>query len=140
MSYNLFLDDNENPRNIWTATKSPDYAVYNWVTATDFDTFVEIIEKNGLPQRVSFDHNLSPEHDQYNTKIKTIPYEEFKAKTGYDCALWLVEYCIDHQCELPMWKVHSGKSVGKSNIESLLHNFEDYQKKALPKKTKNKKQ
>lgn len=139
MSYNLFLDDKENPKNIWTATKSPDYAVYNWITATDFNSFVDLIETNGLPTRVSFDHNLSPEHEKVNPKSKSIPYEDFKEKTGYDCAIWLVEYCIDNLCELPSWKVHIGRSVGKNNIESLLSNFEDYQKKVLPKKLKNKK-
>ena len=62
MSYNLFLDDEKKPRDIWSDTKVSEYAVYNWVTVKDYDSFIDIIKDKGLPTRISFDHNLSEEH------------------------------------------------------------------------------
>lgn len=127
MSYNLFLDDKKNPKDIWTDTKEPEYAVYNWVTVKDYESFVETIIDKGLPTRVSFDHDLDEEHSDIE-KDKAIPYDDFKRKTGYDCALWLIEYCIDYSKNLPQIKVHCSKGKGKKNIESIIDGFTKYQK------------
>lgn len=70
-----------------------------------FDEFTEFITQNGLPDFISFDHDLG------------------EGKTGYDCAKWLVEFCLDNQLPLPEFVVHSQNPVGKENIESLLNNF-----------------
>jgi hypothetical protein len=48
---------------------------------------------------------------------------DFEEKTGYDCAKWLVDYCIDNQANLPDYLVHSANPIGKKNIESYLENF-----------------
>ena len=126
MSYNLFLDDEKKPRDIWSDTKISEYAVYNWVTVKDYDSFIDIIKDKGLPTRISFDHNLSEEHYKLE-EGKNIPYESFESKTGYDCAVWLIEYCIDHSQTLPSYKVHCNKGVGSLNIENILKNFTIYQ-------------
>lgn len=135
MSYNLFLDDEKKPKDIWSETKTPEYAVYNWVTVKDYDSFVDIIKDKGLPTRISFDHNLSEEHYGFEEN-KNIPYDSFESKTGYDCAVWLIEYCIDYSQTLPSCKVHCDKSKGKLNIEKLLEGFTKYQN-TLKKKDKN---
>lgn len=137
MSYNLFLDDKKIPKDIWTDTKEPEYAVYNWVTVKDYESFIETILEKGLPTRVSFDHDLDEEHSDIE-KDKTIPYDSFKTKTGYDCALWLIEYCIDYSKNLPQTKVHSPRGKGKKNIETILESFSKYQK-TLDKNTKSNK-
>jgi hypothetical protein len=129
MSYNLFLDDIKNPKDVWKSTKCPDYAVYNWVVVRDFDAFIDVVSKNGLPTRVSFDHNLSIEHDDFDAKGKNFPYEEFKTATGYDCAIWLIEYCLDNDLKFPIWLVHAKKGNGKKNIEDVIEGFENFQKK-----------
>ena len=73
--------------------------VYNYVD------FVEYITQNGLPDFISFDHDLGED------------------ESGYDCAKYLVEYCIEHNLSLPKFSVHSQNPVGKENIERLLNNF-----------------
>ena len=81
------------------------------VTPEDFDRvynyadFVEYITQNGLPDFISFDHDLGED------------------ESGYDCAKYLVEYCIEHNLPLPKFSVHSQNPVGKENIERLLNNF-----------------
>lgn len=67
--------------------------------------FVAYISQNGLPDFISFDHDLGLE------------------ESGFDCAKWLVAYCLDHDKNLPRFAVHSQNPVGKKNIESLLTNF-----------------
>lgn len=74
---------------------------------TNYDQFVSFLKEHGLPIFISFDHDLG------------------EAKTGYDCAKYLVEYCLDHVKTLPDYKVHSQNPVGKENIEKLLENFKN---------------
>ena len=44
------------------------------------------------------------------------------AKSGYDCAKWLVDYCLDNKVQIPEWNIQSANPVGKENIGSLLSN------------------
>lgn len=83
---------------------------FGFVGVCSYSEFVTFIEQNGLPDFISFDHDLGEE------------------KTGYDCAKMLVEYCLDRQITLPDFAVHSQNPVGKQNIESLLGNFRKQQK------------
>lgn len=138
MSYNLFLDDKRNPNDIWNHLKSPEYAVYNWIIVKDYNSFIDTIQDNGIPLRISFDHNLSDEHI-LESNTKKIPYDSYKVKTGYDCALWLIEFCLDYEIPLPKYKVHAEKGIGKKNIENLLDNFDKYQKSLQSSKLTNKK-
>ncbi|ROI10840.1 hypothetical protein EGI11_02445 [Chryseobacterium sp. H3056] len=71
----------------------------------DYNGFVEFIIANGIPEFISFDHDLGP------------------GKTGYDCAKFLVEYCLDHNISKINYTVHSQNPVGKANIEGLLNNY-----------------
>lgn len=67
--------------------------------------FVTYITDSGLSDFISFDHDLGLE------------------ESGYDCAKWLVDYCLDNNFRLPKFDVHSQNPVGKENILSLLQNF-----------------
>ncbi len=48
-------------------------------------------------------------------------HSEFKEKTGYDCALHLIEMCRQQKRQLPHCLVHSMNPVGKQRIIELLH-------------------
>ena len=77
-----------------------------WVkTQSEFENY---IKENGLPDLISFDNDLGIGNGE-----------------GYDCAKWLVEYCIDNDKELPLWYVHSANPVARENIEKLLNNFKN---------------
>lgn len=95
MSYNLFLDDERDP---------VDPAV--WYLARNYEEFCDIIIEYGQPSYISFDHDLG------------------SGKTGYDCAKFLVDYCLDRNIRPSfVFYVHSQNPVGKMNIEGLLNNF-----------------
>ena len=70
-----------------------------------YEEFVAYLQHYELPDFISFDHDLGED------------------LSGYDCAKYLVEYCLVHQLPLPNYKVHSPNPVGKANIEQLLANF-----------------
>jgi hypothetical protein len=135
MAYNLFLDDIHNPPDVANLknTNAKDrerYRKYNWVIVRNYDDFVNTIKEKGLPDIVSFDHDLSPEHYEIlfsdenwfkseNEEI-ILDYDKFQIKTGYHAAEWLMEYCSNTYNHIPICLVHSQNDVGKKNIINLL--------------------
>lgn len=106
----LFLDD------IRTIDQVYKNKYQEYVHVFNYEQFCEWIESNGLPDIISFDHDLSIDH--YAGDFS-------KEKTGMDCAKWLVEYCLDNNKECPEFLVHSQNVVGKQNIFSLLNGFKN---------------
>ena len=70
-----------------------------------YHEFVAFVTLHGLPAYISFDHDLG------------------LGKTGYDCAKFLVDYCLDNGITKINFSVHSQNPVGRENIECLLRNF-----------------
>lgn len=120
MPYKLYLDDLREPRQTFPTTSNSE-----WAVVKSFAEFVAKITKDGLPFIVSFDHDLGTEHykDAMSSKLD---YGTYTEKTGYHCAKWLIDYCMDHKQPLPKWNVHSANPVGKANITSILTSFENH--------------
>ena len=85
----LYLDDIRNPK------------TNDWDIVRSYDEFVDYINKNGLPNNLSLDHELGG------------------YKSGYDCIKWLV---YEKQLDLRNVdiNVHSANPVGKTDMESLI--------------------
>jgi hypothetical protein len=121
-SYALFLDDIRIP----LTTRHVYMPPYNWEIAKTYNEFVRLITEKGLPYFISFDHDLSHEHYPFNepdggrSNPNVIPYDTYKEKTGYHCALWLIDYCAKNKLKLPQFQVHSMNPIGKKNIENVL--------------------
>lgn len=118
--YNLFLDDERVPyaphggtEDAYNYTQNLDYVNLDWVIVRSYEEFVKYIETHGLPQRVSFDHDLS----DFNKDVEM---------TGYDCCKWLCEFCIDNDKKLPNYLVHTQNPIGKQNILSYIKNCKKY--------------
>lgn len=94
-SKKLYLDDVRNPK------------TEGWTIVRNYDEFVKDIEENGLPDEISFDHDLGED-----------------IKTGYDCAKWLCNYCWTNGIPIPTYNVHSANPVGRDNIIGILKSFE----------------
>jgi len=124
----LFLDDYRIPLNCISymhqriGKRNPIY-LEKWVIAKNYDEFVSIITKNGMPEVISFDHDLADEH-YIGADLDLLDRTEFTEKTGYDCAKWLIDYCIDNKKELPEIIVHSMNPVGTENILRLFANYQ----------------
>lgn len=89
-----------------------------WKLARDFDAFCEMISFEGLPEFISFDHDLSDEH--YGHLENPIPYDTMKEKTGFHCVQWLIKYCELNELKLPACDVHSMNPDGAENIRNAL--------------------
>lgn len=113
----LFLDDIRYPLDAYHYTEQDIFLREDWYVVRNYAQFVSRILEKGLPEMISFDHDLADEHYLEQDS------QEYVEKTGYDCAKWLIEYCMDYDAELPEFYCHSMNPVGKENIEGLLNNF-----------------
>ena len=101
----LFLDDERQPGEVdWAPI--PEGVV--WRIVKTVEDFIQYITEHGLPDYVSFDHDLGKGADGK------------PAKSGYDAAKWLVDYCLKNKKELPEWSAHSKSVVGRQAIEQYL--------------------
>lgn len=123
MIYNLFLDDYRIPKEVEKYTGNLIYRQIPWYIVRNYNQFTQIIKENGIPEVISFDHDLTDVHYHHQNNI---PYDDMNEKTGYHCAKWLINYCIDNKLELPSTiLIHSMNLVGAQNIKSL---FDTYNK------------
>lgn len=116
----IWLDDIRNPHSLipgeyctWIEKYAPfpisTYTNVDIVWIKTYDEFVFYILKNDIPDGISFDNDLGEE------------------KEGYDCAKFLVNYCIDNNKKLPKYNVHSYNTVARENINNILTNFKNFQ-------------
>ena len=56
-----------------------------------------------------------------------INYVDMTEKSGYHCAVWLTNYCVEKNLPLPDFQVHSMNPAGKQNIIQLLNRFKETQ-------------
>jgi hypothetical protein len=125
----LWLDDIRDPFvGDWLMSYAPQFAYGDgeviWVK--NFDEFVSHIKFKGIPDMISFDHDLGEDVAILKVKMglskRQARKEKKETKSGYDCAKWLVDYCLDKEIPIPVFGVHSANPVGAENIRGLLNN------------------
>jgi hypothetical protein len=126
----LFLDDVRRPEHVnWK--ELPRINLLAWVIVRNYEQFTWCIGQFGIPEFVSYDHDLADDsYQQTNTitedgEIK-FDYTKVKEKTGYDCAKWLVNKCLDLRIPHPPFIVHSLNPVGAENITKYIENYNAY--------------
>lgn len=121
----LYLDDQRTPN-----TTIPGYEP--WYVVRNYDEFVNWITENGIPDLISFDHDLADEHmeDYFKQKLNQgyqFPdYDSYNEKTGLDCARWLAEHIQANNLVLKTVTVHSHNPVGATNIQSYINGFKKH--------------
>lgn len=127
----LFLDDYRQPIDCasYMYRKGVDCKIYHkeWNIVKSYGQFINWINQNGLPDFISFDHDLNDLEELQESLEKNEWFDSISNKeyTGMDCAKWLVNYCLDNNKSLPKFAVHSANPCGASNIEGLLNNFKE---------------
>ena len=124
----LFLDDIRIPVDAFEYTNEPMFVHKKWDIVRTYEEFVEWITINGMPDFISFDHDLAdshytPEYLWRNFK-KSLEWQMRQVHiepTGLDCADWLVLYCRKNGRKLPKYDCHSANPVGKALILGLLN-------------------
>ena len=121
MSYKLFLDDVRRPATTFHYMELPVYNEPNWIIVRNYYAFISLVQKKGVPETISFDHDLADVHYKQQDFDYT---DENLEKTGYHCARWLIYYCLDNNLKLPHEViVHSMNPYGSKNIKSLFDTF-----------------
>jgi hypothetical protein len=116
----LFLDDRRKPYDVFRLNMDLDYYENNeWKIVKSYSEFVNFINKYGLPDIVSFDHDLSYEHYLPENQ-KNINYNNLKQKTGYHTLEWMLKYCKKKNKSLPIIKFHTQNIEGEKNMKKLL--------------------
>lgn len=126
----LYLDDKRIP-----IRAIPGYN--NWDVVKNYDEFTSYIKENGIPDYISFAHDLHDEHvqDYVNYQgqgIMAVNYGDFKEKTGLDCLKWLCEYVLenhekgDKSLVLGLIGVHSHNPLGAQNILHMANSFKKH--------------
>lgn len=127
----LYLDDYRYPSDSFKHTERTLYKDKHWNIVRSYDEFVSYIEKNGMPDAISFDHDLAPSHytpeHLWNDYDKSKAWQEAQVhteKTGEDCAKWLVQYFNEMETKkVPLLMCHSQNPVGKDKINRVLINI-----------------
>ncbi len=104
----IYLDDIRTPSND------------DFIILRSHEEAVEYVKNNGIPQYISFDHDLGCDE-----KGNIFP-------SGFDFAKYLVDMDIENKyCFLDdfQFNVHSANPIGKKNIESLLNNYLSFKSK-----------
>lgn len=124
MDYKLFLDDERHPYQV----KWVEMPLGPWIVVRSYKAFVDVITIKGIPLFVSFDHDLEIESYILSNEAIRDGYEHYyndserKEMTGYDCAKWLIDYCVDNSIKFPDYQVHSMNPVGAENIRCIIEN------------------
>lgn len=93
----IFLDDERFPAGQGDNT---------WMIIRDYEDFVRVVTEYGIPDEISFDHDLGD------------------GPTGYDCAKWICDHMLDNNLFRKFdYYVHSQNPVGAKNIDMYLKNF-----------------
>lgn len=103
MGWKLFLDDERDP------------VLPGWIVCRSVTDAVSVCEHYGLPEFISFDHDLGMEK----------PLDGYE-NTGMGFAKWMVDKILDKELALPGnfdFYVHSQNPIGAANIDKLLRSF-----------------
>lgn len=99
----LFLDDERNPGDVtWIRLPAGPYDVVR-----SYFEFKQYIQDNGIPEFISFDHDLAD-----------------STLDGMLCAKFLVSYIMDYDVQWNgLYAVHSKNPVGAASIRGYLEGF-----------------
>jgi len=127
----LWLDDMRNPFiDNWLRDYAPRFIDEEVIWVRSYLEFTDWINTNGLPDMICFDHDLGEDvaRDKVSNGLSKRQARIQKRETisGFECAKWLVDYCIDNNDELPQWSVQSANPVGRDNINGLLNNYRNH--------------
>ncbi len=90
----LYLDDERVPK-----------TDHNWVIVRSYKEAVNYIETEGVPDYISFDHDLGTDEN------------------GYDFAKFLGDFIVQNELPMFKWNVHSANPVGAKNINMYFENL-----------------
>lgn len=100
---------------------------YNIAWVKDRNEFFKYLRENGLPDFISWDHDLAEEHytpeeywDDYDRSKAYQESQNYIHPTGAVVALEFIQYCRYYMRQIPDYHIHSENPVGADNIRTIL--------------------
>lgn len=131
MSYNLFLDDQRNPKDAFCYDEMKKLETLSgvpngcWEIVRSLDEFVHAVNTKGVPSKVSFDTDLHFEHMRHfmgETQVSGIyEWQNFKHGCGIHCAAYLKSK-LTKDTNIKVY-VHSANPAGRKIIKELMKDF-----------------
>lgn len=100
--YNLFLDDERDPREVTWVELPP----VNWDIVRDDRQFLQLLHDKGVPYRATFDHDLCEAHHIQRMGGKLLP-SVYVPPNGYDLMTWLLARCRRLKVGRPIITIHT---------------------------------
>lgn len=111
----VWLDDIRNPKSLtWFTWIKNNCGEFNVVWVKSYEDFTRYISTQGVPAWVSFDHDLGDVNNDNGEK------------TGYDCAKWLCNFCMDNGIKFPGYSIQSDNGPGAENIDKYIKNYKKH--------------
>lgn len=108
----IWIDDIRDPKNYIKFGSNEQYDI---IWCKSYNEFVVALNDINEPYLICFDHDLGDINN---------PNGE---KTGYDCAKYLVDFCLDNDIKLPNFHSQSDNGPGRENILKLLENYKKFE-------------
>lgn len=105
----LWLDDCRDPMQDDWLNFSPIGKNVMVIWVKNYDEFINYIKENGIPDAICFDHDLGE-----------------NSLSGYECAKFLVQYCIENNLDICAYNIQSANPVGRDYIKSILDNWHNF--------------
>lgn len=126
ITYNIFLDDQFRPFDIFCKTNNKLYQEQQFVVVKSKDQFVGYIEEQfkkdrSYPSFISFDYHLAPVNMRV-TDDRCIYYgDETYIPDGVECAEWIVEFCRKNNLLIPKYFIHDVNPIGRKLINKVFN-------------------
>ena len=110
MTWQLFIDDLRNPADVYSAAV-PELAPQTWTVARSSEEAVKLVQKLGMPTRMSLDHDLGIcSNGKGGTTTDIVP----------TFLRWLANEFWDGSAMVPSYIIHSANPVGAKNMDSFM--------------------
>jgi hypothetical protein len=129
--YNLFLDDERDPKDVLVYRPEPIYGQVEWIIVRNYEQFVNKVAMQYaagfLISIVSLDHDVSREHYIQGVKSGFTKFDETAVTipTGWHCLKWLLKFYEMNDLALPKIMFHSKNTGGVENMAALLDEFKN---------------
>jgi hypothetical protein len=126
MNYNIFLDDQLIPMDIFYKSSNKKYKEEKFIVVKSKEQFVSYIEeqfkKDGsYPTFISFDYYLAPVN-LLVTEDNFIYYnDETYTPDGVECAEWVYDFCKLNNIPIPEYLIHDVNITGKRLIKRVFN-------------------
>jgi len=126
MTYNVFIDDQLRPFDVFNKTNNPIYK-QQFVVLKSFAQFSEYVEeqfrKEGTyPGFISFDFFLSPVTMQVTEDYSVYQNDDSYKLSGLECAKWIVNFARKNNFPIPKYIVHDVNTTGRRLIPKVFNN------------------